>query len=63
MQTVAVSQRMDEPADQKFRSRVLRLDRRHDAGSFGLRERVSHVKEIKWLYRFWEQVRLLLKLS
>ena len=43
VQTVTVSQGMDQPPDHQFRSCVLRLDRRHDAGSFGLRERVRHV--------------------
>ena len=31
VESVTVAEGMDEPADQQFRSRVLRLDRRHDA--------------------------------
>ena len=40
MQTITVAQGMHETADQQFRRRVLRLDRRHDVGPLGFREGV-----------------------
>jgi hypothetical protein len=42
VQTITVAEGMHETADHQFRGRVLRLDRRHDAGSLGLCEGVGH---------------------
>jgi hypothetical protein len=47
VQTVAVSQRMNEPTDHHFRGRVLRLDRRHDAGAFTIGNRNDRSTKVR----------------
>ncbi len=42
VESVTVAEGMDEPADRQIRSRVLRLDRRHDARSLALGNGVDH---------------------
>jgi len=43
MKTVAIPERMDQPSNCELRSRILRLDRRHDARPIGGAEGIHHI--------------------